>query len=325
MAKKICTLIITLLCAGCMPGDPPGGDYPDFITENDDYFVTHIGPVPVIDAGTYELSVYGLVDTPASFSLDELMALNLVEFPLTTECIGNWPNGRLVGTAYWKGFSLYEFLVSLGLDESATGIKYYAADGYYASHTLEQLQENGAVGALYMNGEELPAVQGFPLRIIVPGLYGAKQPAWVTEIEVIDTPLEDYWQDRGWDLTPPMDVDSMIFFPVSGTAAAPGQTLEVGGAAFGGTRIESVAVSTDNGSTWQSCEIVKRLDEDHVWVFWKTEIVFDSAGSYTVYCRATDMYGTVQPRYDSELKDGINIWPAVTVQVTQQSFPPAGD
>jgi len=105
--------------------------------------------------------VTGLVETPQSFTLAELRSLELIELPLTVECIGNSRNGSLVSTAEWTGFSLYDFLDALGLDEQATGVRYMAADGYYASHTLEQIQDNQVMGALFMNAEVIPPIHCF--------------------------------------------------------------------------------------------------------------------------------------------------------------------
>jgi DMSO/TMAO reductase YedYZ molybdopterin-dependent catalytic subunit len=311
-----CLIISLMLClCRCDTGIMVTGEFPDFITRNEDYFVAYKGTVPEINPDTYVLNVTGLVDHPRSFTIDELQGLPLVELPVTVECIGNAANGPLVGTAVWQGFRLYDFLVSLGLDKAATGVKYVAADGYYASHTLEQIRDSQAIGALFMNAEALPAVQGFPLRILVPGFYGAKQPGWVTRMEVMGRPLEDYWQDRGWDLTPPMDVDSKIFFPANDATVLPGSILEIGGAAFGGTRIATVEVTVDNGDTWQEAAIVQSMSADNVWVFWKAAIVIQQAGLYTINSRATDIYGRSQPRYDDESRDGVNSWPAVRVIV----------
>ena len=306
------SLILPLI--GCYPNPPAPGEFPDFITANEDYFVTRIGSVPDIDQETYELNIIGLVENPRSFTLEELRDLDLIELPLTVECIGNSRNGSLVSTAVWKGFNLYDFLDALGLDEQATGVRYLAADGYYASHTLEQIQDHQVMGALFMNDEVIPPVQGFPLRILIPGFYGAKQPAWVTEIEVIDRPLEDYWQDRGWDLAPPMDVDSKIFFPENNITVPIGVPLEIGGAAFGGTRISTVELTTDGGDSWQQSEIVESRDEDNVWVFWKGTVVFRKSDIYTVHSRATDIHGNVQPEIDQDSRDGTNSWPSVTVE-----------
>jgi DMSO/TMAO reductase YedYZ molybdopterin-dependent catalytic subunit len=306
-------LIVIFLCA-CSPD--PTAEFPDFITKNEDYFTTRIRDVPVINGETYRLSVSGLIEHPRMFTIDELAGLDLVELTLTTECIGNPVNGGLVGTVVWKGFRLYDLLQSLGLDDHATGVKYLAADGYYASHTLEQIKNSQVIGALFMNGELLPPEQGFPLRILIPGYYGAKQPAWVTELQVIDTPLEDYWQDRGWDLTPPMDVDSIIFFPLYGTEVTVGHIVEIGGAAFGGTRIAKVEVSSDSGLTWRPARIVQSMNADNVWVFWSATADFMFPGTYTIYSRATDINGIVQPEADDDYRDGTNARPAVTVNVT---------
>lgn len=304
-----------LLGTGCNPDNILTGEFPDFITKNEDYFVTRIDEVPQIDADTYRLKITGLVDSPAAFTLEELQNLELFELPLTVECIGNSAQGSLVGTAVWKGFKLYDLLEGLGLDESATGVKYLAADGYYASHTLEQIKDNQVLGALFMNGVVLPPIQGFPLRMLNPGFYGVKQPAWVTEIEVIDRPLEDYWNDRFWDVSPPMDVDSKFFFPRNNITVAPGTTLEIGGTAYGGTRIAGIDVTTDGGLTWQAAEIVESMDSDNVWVFWKTAVVFDRPGTYTLNSRARDMHGNMQPEKDDDFLDGTNNWPTLRVNV----------
>jgi len=289
--------------------------YPDFITANKDYFITRIGNVPQVNADSFRLQITGLVATPRSLSLHDLMSLPLVDLPLTVECIGNGQNGPLVSTAIWRGFRLYDLLLSLGLDSNATGVRYLCADGFYASHTMEQIKNNGVIGALFMNGDTLPPEQGFPLRILNPGYYGAKQPAWVVSIEVSGQPPSDYWADRGWDVSPPIPIDSRIFFPRYDTTIALGDTLYVGGAAFGGTRVAKVEVTTDTGATWQDADIVKFMDADNVWVFWLAKIVFPQPGNFQINARATDIHGFTQPEIDTNFTDGTNSWPAVNVSV----------
>jgi DMSO/TMAO reductase YedYZ molybdopterin-dependent catalytic subunit len=290
-------------------------EFPDFFTKNEDYFVTRIGAVPEINRDTYRLEITGLIDNPTSFSLDELQSLNLTDLPLTIECIGNPKNGKLVATAMWKGFNLLDLLETLGISEDATGVRYSAADGYFASHTLDQLRNNGVLGALYMNGVEIPPVHGFPLRILNPGYYGVKQPAWVTEIEVIDRPLEDYWEDRGWDTSPPMDVDSKIFFPKGPTSVNLSQNLKVGGCAFGGTRVKYVEYTIDGGSTWNNATIVQQIDANNVWVFWEINTSFSSIGEFNLQIRATDIYGNHQTKTDMDYSDGTTSWPILEIQV----------
>ncbi|MHA1935616.1 MAG: molybdopterin-dependent oxidoreductase [Candidatus Thorarchaeota archaeon] len=296
--------------------DSPGvPGFPDFFTKNEDYFVTRIGTIPNIDRETYQLEVKGLIENPVLFSLEELQSLNLIELPLTIECIGNSGNGKLVSTALWKGFNLFDLLETLGISENATGVKYLAADGYYASHTLEQLENNGVLGALYMNGEEIPSVHGFPLRILNPGYYGIKQPAWVTEIEVIDRPLEDYWEDRGWDTSPPMEIDSKIFFPEGSPSINRSQNLRVGGCAFGGTRVKYVEFTIDDGSTWNNATIIQQIDADNVWVFWEFNVSFSTIGQTILQIRATDINDNHQIKTDSNFLNGTSSWPMLIVNV----------
>ncbi|MBY8990695.1 MAG: molybdopterin-dependent oxidoreductase [Candidatus Lokiarchaeota archaeon] len=289
--------------------------FPDFITANDDYFVTRIGDIPNIDPESYTLTVWGQIDNPRDFTINELYSLNQTERILTTECIGNPTNGPLLSTAAWKGFLVYDLIESHGLRSNATGVKYIAADGYYVYHTLEQLILNGTIGALYMNGGILPPVQGFPLRIVNPGSFGAKQPAWVTEIKIIDMPINDYWDDRGWDTSPPMDVDSTIFFPQGSVEVHVGLPLEIGGAAFGGTRIFIVEYTINDGSNWNQAYINTSIDVDHVWVFWKVLVTFNETGTYSFYTKATDIYNNTQPFNDPFKKDGSNSWPRMIINV----------
>ena len=123
---KKCLLVLVLpgimLLSGCATRKNRLQHFPDFITTNADYYVTRIGSVPNVDEATYHLEISGLVDTPQSFTLEQLSAFDMIEFPLTVECIGNTPEGPLISTAVWKGFLLYDLLVSLGIDETATGV-----------------------------------------------------------------------------------------------------------------------------------------------------------------------------------------------------------
>jgi len=291
------------------------GAFPDFITSNEDYYITRIGKLPDIKEEGYRLEVTGLVDKPGKWSLAQLRALPEIELPLTVECIGNSRGGPLLSTAVWKGFSLYDFLVSLGMKDSATGVRYEAADGYYASHTLEQIRDNHVLAALYMNGVPIPRLHGFPLRILNPGYYGVKQPAWVTRIEVIGRPMKDYWEDRGWDCSPPMQVDSVIFFPRKNELFEVGKPVKVGGAAFGGGRIARIELTSDGGKSWSEAKVVKSRDADNVWVFWEGELTFPEKGSYTINARATDIKGNTQEEKDPEKFDGTGDWPLVKIKI----------
>ena len=290
--------------------------FPDFYTQTEDYFVTNIGQIPEIQEISYKLKVTGSINNPTSYSLSELRALPVITLPLTTECIGNPTQGSLVSTANWTGFSVYNLLDSLGIKSEATGVKYLAADGYYATHTMEQLINNSIIGALYINYQTLPPLQGFPLRIINPGYYGAKQPAWVIEIEVIDMPLADYWDDRGWDTSPRMDVDSKIFFPENFRSIEDGGQILIGGAAYGGTRVSKVEYTLNDGIDWYQADIIKSVDFDNVWVFWSINLTLSGQGMKTLYMKATDIYNRTQPKIDPIKKNGDNSRPSLVIQVS---------
>ena len=309
-------LLPVLAVAAALPGLPQNADrFPPFITPNADYFITRLGVLPEIEPASYRLEIKGLVQTPKAFTLEELYALPMTEIPLTVECIGNGAGGALVSTAVWKGVRLDDLLRPLGVSERATGIRYAAADDYYASHTMAQVRENGVLVALFMNGEPLPRLHGFPVRILNPGYYGVKQPAWITSIEVIDKPVKDYWEDNGWDCSPPMPADSVFFFPKDRSAVKRNQPVKFGGAAFGGTRVARVELTIDGGKTWTEAAIVKKMDADNVWVFWEAELVFPAAKDYLVRARATDVRGRSQPENDSDFADGTDEWPALRLRV----------
>jgi hypothetical protein len=314
MRKNIFFVILVLLLTLCI-GSEELKNFPPFITSNTEYYTTRIGKVPKVDADSYRLEVKGLVKNPKSYTLQELYSQPMKELPLTVECIGNSPNGPLLSTAIWKGFLLYDFLETQGLRENAVAVRYEGADGYYASHTLDQVKNNGVLVALYMNGEPIPPLHGFPVRILNPGFHGVKQPAWITAIDVLDETIKDYWETRGWDCSPPMAVDSVIFFPKKQATVKVNQPLRMGGAAFGGTRIAKVEVTTTGGKTWKETKIVKKMDVNHVWVFWETELIFLKTGKHTVNIRATDIHGNMQQEKDPDRYDGSNDWPMLRINV----------
>jgi hypothetical protein len=320
MSKKRTVVISSLIPAMAVIAVLFGGiqdksGFPPFITPNADYFVTRIGALPKIEPSSYRLEIKGLVRTPKMLTLEELYALPMKEITLTVECIGNGAGGPLLSTAVWKGVPLFDLLSSLGISEKATGVRYESADSYYASHTMGQVKDNGVLVALYMNGEPIPRLHGFPVRIVNPGFYGVKQPAWITSIEVIDRPMKDYWEDGGWDCSPPMPADSTFFFPKEGTVVKANEPLEFGGAAFGGTRIARVDLTFDHGKTWKEASIVKKVDADNVWVFWECALTFPAAGDYLVRARATDIHGHSQPETDPDAANGTDEWPARKVKV----------
>lgn len=295
-------------------------DFPDFITPAGDYFNISIGNKPDLDGEDYQLEISGTVSEPTSFSLEDLRKLDMVEKTVTIECIENPPNGNLLSTATWKGFRVYDLLTELGIPEDVSFVKYLCADGYFTYNTLEELQKGNVLGALEMNGAPIPVKYGFPLRIIFPGYYGVRQPAWVVEIELIKSGIKDFWgetQFEKWHTDSSMTIDSKIFFPADDETVSLGESVRIGGAAYGSKRIAGVEITTDDGNTWIQAEKVKEMDEDYVWVFWEAHLTPQSTGSLTIRARATDSNGRVQSRDDDNYLDGTGAWPYTTINVVE--------
>jgi DMSO/TMAO reductase YedYZ molybdopterin-dependent catalytic subunit len=291
------------------------GTYPSFITPIDEYFEFSIDRVPVINPETYTLEVFGAIENPRSFSLEELKALKMVDKTVTIECIHNPENGNLISTAVWKGFNLYDLLKTLGLKNGARHVKYICADGYYTTHTLHEIRDHGVLGALYMNQESIPGKHGYPLRFIIPGFYGVKNPGWVTGVEVMDTEIPDYWSTNGWETGRPIGVDTKIFFPLGEKAVHLGDTVHMGGAAFGGRHIEKVEFTSNGGNTWNSARITRYSEEPYVWAFWKAEFIPKEQGVYVLQFRSITTDGDVQPKKDFYFRDGTNSSPKIHLRV----------
>lgn len=290
-------------------------EFPSFITPIDLYFKENISDIPKIDQELYRLKISGAIDNPATFTLDELAELEMTERTLTIECIGNPANGPLLGNATWKGFNMYKLLSGLGIKEKATIVKYICADGYHTYNTLAELQNADIMGAIYMNDEPIPATYGYPLRIIFPGYYGVRQPGWVVEIELLEILEEDYWQRVGWKTDTSMAIDSKIFFPSNNAKFTLGDSVKIGGAAYGSKRISTVEITLNEGLTWTPARIVQKLDEDYTWVFWEFSMKPQSAGKLTIHSRASGRDGGVQPKQDHDYLDGTNSWPVINIYV----------
>lgn len=299
---------------------PEMSDFPDFITPAGDYFVLSIGNKPDLDGEDYRLEISGTLGEPASFSLEALRKLDMVEQTVTIECIENPPNGNLLSTATWKGFRVYDLLAELGIPEDVAFVKYLCADGYFTYNTLEELQNRNVMGALDMNGAPIPVKYGFPLRIIFPGYYGVRQPGWVVGIQLIKSGIKDFWgetQFEKWHTDSSMTIDSKIFFPADDETVPMGENLRIGGAAYGSKRVARVEITTDDGQTWIQAEKVVQMDQDYVWVFWEADYTPQSTGSLTIRARATAGNGRVQSRDDNNYLDGTSAWPFVTVNVVK--------
>jgi hypothetical protein len=158
--------------------------------------------------------------------------------------------------------------------------------------------------AYEMNGRQLPDSHGFPLRAVIPGYYGMKQPKWLTEIEVVAHDYQGYWEERGWADEAVVKTMSRIDVP-SHRSQVLLSGAHIAGIAFAGDRgIGKVEFSSDGGKTWQEATIKPPLSP-YTWTLWAGELALPGEGDYTLAVRATDGQGALQDARASEpLPDG---------------------
>jgi len=236
--------------------------------------------IPQVDSKTWNLTIKGLVEKPITINYDQIRSMPSVQEYVTLECISNKIGGDLISTALWKGVRLSQLLEKAVIKPNVKYVVFRCADGYDVGVPIEKSQMEGAILAYEMNYAPLTAKHGFPVRAIVPGLYGMMNPKWLTEIELVDTVYQGYWQRLGWSNIAQDNAGSSILIPGQAPARQRFRTLDetvdssyggkvpIAGIAFAGTRgISKVEVSTDGGTTWKTAQIKDPLSK-YTWVLW---------------------------------------------------------
>jgi DMSO/TMAO reductase YedYZ molybdopterin-dependent catalytic subunit len=264
--------------------------------------------VPQVDAASWTLTIKGQVNNPFTMTYEQIKAMPSVEEYATLQCVSNKIGGDLISTALWKGVRLKDLLSRAELRPGAKYIVFRCYDGYDVGIPLERGLLEGTVLAYEMNLAPLTAEHGYPVRAIVPGLYGMMNPKWITEIEVVDDVYEGYWQRNGWTNDAREATHSFIAIPgqapirnrfmnldLLNINIVPGQKVPIAGVAFAGDRgISKVEVSIDGGVTWKSASIKDPLSK-YTWVLWTTGFIPSSgSGNYKIVVRAADKTGRVQ-------------------------------
>lgn len=284
-----------------MPALPAGStlDVPDitsFVTDNADFYrIDTAFTVPRINADTWELRIHGMVDREITLNYNDLLARPQLERMVTLTCVSNEVGGDLVGNAVWQGTLIRDLLAEAGPSADADMVMSRSGDGFSAGTPLSVLTDEGrdAIFAVTMNGSVLPFEHGFPVRMVVPGLYGyVSATKWVVELEVTRFDQQtSYWTDRGWSPEGPIKTASRIDVPKSFQKFPAGQVV-MGGVAWAQHRgIASVEVQIDKGE-WLPATLSTEVTTD-TWRQW-TYVWDATPGQHSVVCRATDSTGAVQ-------------------------------
>jgi DMSO/TMAO reductase YedYZ molybdopterin-dependent catalytic subunit len=274
---------------------------------------------PDVARDSWRLDIVGQVENPRVYSFADIAAMPAVEQETTLLCISYGVGSGLCSNAIWKGIPLPTLLAQVKPKPNVTTVLFRAADGYYETFRFEKAMEPTTLVAYEMNGEPLPRRHGFPLRLIVPGLYGEKNPKWLTRIELLDEADGrlhrrhgcGFYKQQGWgregDVIP---THSRVDAPqVRGdhfeSPFQVGKTVELRGMAFGGDRgISKVEISTDDGDTWKAAEITKPGTKLS-WSLWSFQWTPDEEGEAKVLVRATDGNGKLQiSEYRDQVPDG---------------------
>jgi len=308
----------------------------DVFTPNDRFYVRwHWAVIPTaVDVDKFRLAVRGHVDRMLSLSLQGVLSLPQVELAAVNQCSGNsrgffqprvaggeWANGAM-GNARWTGVRLKDVLDRAGVKAGAVQVRFNGMDDavvpdapkFMKSLAIDHAGDGEVMIAYAMNGEQLPLLNGFPLRLVVPGWYSTYWVKMLNDIEVLDRPDDNYWMKTAYTIpdTPHANIKpgetGVTFVPINRmvprsfiTNIRPGAKVPAGtptlarGIAFGGDAgVARVDVSSDGGRSWQAAPLGK--DEGkYSFRQWQTRFTLPSSGDHSLLVRCTNTNDVAQP------------------------------
>jgi DMSO/TMAO reductase YedYZ molybdopterin-dependent catalytic subunit len=305
-------------------------------TPNDQFYVRwHWAVIPSsIDVNTFRLSVRGHVNRDLSLSIDDIRQMPRVELAAVNQCSGNsrsffeprvpgaqWAHGAM-GNAIWTGVRLKDVLDRAGVKAGAAQVRFNGLDepvvpeapDFRKSLDLDHARDDEVMIAFAMNGEQLPLLNGFPIRLIVPGWYSTYWVKMLSDIEVLDNPDDNFWMTTAYKIpdtphasvTPAQTGVKMIpinrmvprsFFTniASGTTFSAGARTLLRGIAFGGdSGVAKVEFSPDGGKSWQPTMLRKNYGK-YSFRQWQADFTMPGRGSHSLMVRCTNTAGDVQP------------------------------
>jgi DMSO/TMAO reductase YedYZ molybdopterin-dependent catalytic subunit len=305
-------------------------------TPNDRFYVRwHWAAIPTeIDVATFRLSVRGHVNTVLSLSLDDILAMPRVEMAAVNQCSGNsrgffeprvaggqWANSAM-GNARWTGVRLRDVLDRAGVRAGAVQVRFAGLDEpvlpdapkFMKSLAIDHARDGEVMIAFAMNGELLPLLNGFPLRLVVPGWYATYWVKMLNDIEVLDRADDNFWTKSAYRIPDTPDADtspgatgvrtvpinrmvprSFITNIRSGDTLGAGVPSLVRGIAFGGDAgVARVDLSIDGGNSWQAAEL-GRDEGKYSFRQWQMPVTLRDRGHHVLMVRCTNTDGRAQP------------------------------
>jgi DMSO/TMAO reductase YedYZ molybdopterin-dependent catalytic subunit len=271
------------------------GISPYLVPNADFYRIDTALQVPSVDPETWSLKISGMVESEVEISFAELTKLPLEEHYITLTCVSQEVGGNLIGNAKWLGYPIRNLLARAKPLAGADMLLSTSIDGFTAGSPLSVLQDDtvDALLAVGMNGQPLPLEHGFPVRMVVPGLYGyVSATKWVTQWKLTTFAQDQgYWTPRGWSAMGPIKLSSRIDTPKDGRQLKAGKVAIAGVAWQQHVGVSKVEVQIDHNA-WQTATLAKVVTVD-TWLQWVYE--WDATpGQHTIKVRASNDEGEVQ-------------------------------
>jgi len=290
-----------------------------FITPNSSFYRVDTAIVlPEVPPSGWHLRIHGMVAREITISFDELIRRPLTADYITLTCVSNPVGGPYVGNAEWIGASLASLLREAGIRAGAEQLLCTSVDGFTSGAPVQTVMDGrDALLAMAMNGTALPVEHGFPVRMVVPGLYGYVSACkWITDINVTTWADRAYWAQpgQGWAQQAPIKTESRIDVPSGDSVLKPGRTPVAGVAWAQHKGVAAVEVRVDSGP-WQEARLAAVPDID-CWRQWVWE--WDATpGTHLINARATDATGYTQTStQEPPAPNGASGYPAISVTVS---------
>ena len=273
--------LLCFIAVDCFPLDPPP------VTPNEEFFWLAANGIPAIP-DDWHLIVDGNVTEPLSLGLEELRLYPPTTLMATLECYFPVGPPLLVGNANWTGIPLKTIVQQASPQSQAKSITFYALDGYsLGPYNLDELlQRDDFILAYDMNAEALPLVQGYPLKLVLPGIAGYQNARWLERLEIsTDDPTVPLYH---------YPIHARMFEPEH-RGTIPLGTYTIRGMVHAGEDIDitRVEISLDNGLTWETAELLNYY-VPNVWKHWEYTWQIPQVGEYEIFARAEDNLGNVQ-------------------------------
>ena len=296
----------------------PDSRLPDhIITPLSEFYVQSYALPPNISIEDWQLKFTGAVTQSLTLTFKDILAAPQQNIYLTMECIGNPAGGNLIGNAEWTGTPLLPFLEQAGVNPEAMQFILHGADSYETTLPVAEVMRPQVLLVHQMNSAPLTQAHGYPLRILIPGHFGQKQPKWLVGIEAITKSKRGFWERQGWSNTAEIPTHSLVR-QVQNTRVwnrqnhvtlnQDGETgwgsgiLIAGVALDKSSPITAIEVSTNGGQTWEAAE-QNSPTSPHEWTLWRYRWKPEVAGKYTLLARAVSIREQQQLE-DKNYKDG---------------------